>query len=69
MTYFTLLFIDGSKQTLQAETKDAMIADFCKEDCTQFQEKVKEIHWFEEGFQYIEDIYTGNIKKIIALTG
>lgn len=62
MPYYTLIFNDGSKQVLEAETKDAMIAEFCKEDCTKFQEKVKEIHWSEGNIHCVEDIYSGDIK-------
>jgi hypothetical protein len=66
MLYFTLLFNDGTKQLIEASTKDAMIMEFCKDDCTQFQEKVKEIHWTEGVIHYIENIYTGDIKTSIA---
>lgn len=61
MPHFTLVFNDDSKQIISAPTKDLMIKEFSKEDCTSFQENVKEIHWQEANIQYTEIVYSGEI--------
>ncbi|GAA5040360.1 hypothetical protein GCM10011506_40740 [Marivirga lumbricoides] len=66
MPHFTLVFNDDSQQIISAPTKNSMIREFSKEDCTSFQENVKEIHWQEANIHFTEIVYTGVIiQKII----
>lgn len=61
MPYFTLVFNDNSRQVLKAETKDLMIKEYTKYDCTSFQETVKEIQWQEANVHFREIIASGEI--------
>lgn len=61
MPYFTLVFNDNSTQVREADTKDLMIKEYTKNDCTSFQEKVKEIQWQEANVHFREIISSGEI--------
>ena len=69
MIEFTIIYIDKSKKKKTAKNREELIRDFSLNDATEFQEKVKEIHWTIDDLHYIENIASGKIQEIEIFEG